>query len=106
MKPITYWIQNDAINQLVDKYGSCFEALPPDTRRDLISYLAVPDEWNWGTAYGEEWDTLAPQIETLTRHEKDLLIEAIAATLTHQGNPWVESARKMAAIEHALEPKE
>lgn len=93
MKPITYWVQNDAINQLVAKYGSHFETLTPDSRRDLISSLCADR-----ASYLWEDGAL---IEGLTRHEKDLLIEAIAATLTHQGNPWVENARANVAIGQA-----
>ena len=89
MKPITYWLQNDAINQLVDHYGSTLEKLSPDRRRDLIACLAGADN---------DWSCHRLLLENLTRHEKDLLIEAIAATLVHYGNPWLENARATVAI--------
>jgi hypothetical protein len=90
MKPITYWLQNDAINQLVEKYGAHLEKLSPDSRRDLISSLAADR-----ASYLWEDGVL---IANLTRYEKDLLIEAIAASLTHHGNPWLETARATVAI--------
>lgn len=108
MKPITYWIQNDAINELVAKYGAYLEALTLDVRRELISVLAVADKWTWAISTSNLTDSLVPiypLIESLTRYEKDLLIEAIAATLTHQGNPWLENARQNVAIAQAHAPQ-
>jgi len=84
MKPITYWVQNDAINQLVFDYGATLHVLEPETRRELIAYLASADEWDWGVDVVHPLERIYPLVENLTRHEKDLLIEAIAATLTQQ----------------------
>jgi hypothetical protein len=97
MKPITYWVQNEAIDQLVDQLGAHLEKLTPKAKRELIHYLARPDHWFWeksSTGVEEAYK----RTEHLTRHEKDLLMEAIAATLTHHGNPWVENARANVAI--------
>ena len=90
MKPITYWIQNEAIDKMVERYGTHFEKLSPNRRREMICSLCVDR-----SVYLWEWLLLT---ESLTRHEKDLLIEAIAATLTAHGNPWVENARANVAI--------
>ena len=97
MKPITYWLQNDAIDQLVKQFGSQLEKLEPLSRRELIAYLVHPDDWYWGES-ADGVDEAFELVEKLTRHEKDLLIEAIAATLTHHGNPWLENARANVAI--------
>jgi hypothetical protein len=91
LKPITYWIQNEAINQLVEKYGAHLEKLTPYSRRFLIACLAVGENEC-------ECEFHRPLLERLTRHEKDLLIEAIAATLVYHGNPWLENARATVAI--------
>jgi hypothetical protein len=99
LKPITYWVQNDVINRLVDDYGSTFEQLPAASKRHLIACLA--SEIHYWEGENKEVDWTYAKTEQLTRHEKDLLIEAIAATLTHQGNPWVDNARKNVAIEQA-----
>ena len=96
MKPITYWIQNDVIDSLVKQFGTHFEVLTLTCRRDIIAFLASEaNHWAWQTTDQYE---IAPRLKTLTRHEKDLLIEAIAATLTHHGNPWLENARANVAI--------
>jgi len=84
MKPITYWIQNDAIDQLVEDWGATLHELEPQTRRELISRLAESHEWNCNPEEPHLVEMISPIVENLTRHEKDLLIEAIAATLTHQ----------------------
>jgi len=96
MKPITFWLQNDAINQLVEKYGSQLEKLTPENRRDLIAYLANAN--NYWSSEDSEADQAYRIARELSLHEKDLLIEAIAATLTHHGNPWLENARANVAI--------
>ena len=99
MKPITFWIQNVAIDQLVEICGAHLEKLRPSERRDLIAYLAVPDEWDWlKDDLTSPLAKIYPLVENLTRHEQDLLIEAIAATLVHHGNPWLETARATVAI--------
>lgn len=85
MKPITYWVQNDAINALVEEFGPTLEKLAPERRRGLISYLAEPEEWEWSEEMVHPLETVYPLVENLTRQEKDRLIEAIAATLTHNG---------------------
>ena len=101
MKPITFWVQNDAINQLVAKYGSTLERLRPGTRRELIACLSTGGQvYYWGRS-APELEQIYPLLAALTRLEKDLLMEAIAATLTHQGNPWVENARANVALEQA-----
>jgi hypothetical protein len=41
MKPITYWIQNDAIDELVEICGAHLEKLSASTRRGLIVCLAI-----------------------------------------------------------------
>jgi hypothetical protein len=79
MKPITYWVQNDAINELVGEYGAQLEKLAPYTRRDLIACLA--NDAHFWVGESDDIDEVWPRIEHLTRHEKDLLIEAIAASL-------------------------
>lgn len=104
MKPITYWIQNEAIDQLVKEYGSTLEKLSPGLRRMLIACLA--DENNfYMPVHGDDHRIVSifQPFKSLTRHEKDLLIEAIAASLTQQGNPWVEGAKKMVAIAQRTE---
>ena len=89
MKPITYWIQNKEINQLVDLFGPRLEKLAPNTRRELIAYLAVEP---WGGIAGEAMDLQEAYnlVGHFSRSEKDLLIEAIAATLTHKKGPDTE----------------
>ena len=96
MKPITYWLQNDVINKLVNDYGPSFEKLTPGSRRHLIACLA--SEIHYWEGEDKEVDWLYARTEKFTRHEKDLLIEAIAATLVYHGNPWLETAREMVAI--------
>jgi hypothetical protein len=49
----------------------------------LFGYRSSPPEREQNEDIDEVWTLL----ENLTRHERDLLIEAIAATLTHHGNP-------------------
>jgi hypothetical protein len=99
MKPITYWLQNDAVNQLVDDCGAQLERMTTESRRNLIVYLAEDAPiHNWSGVDYSEPDQAWRLVEALTRHEKDLLIEAIAATLVHHGNPWLENARATVAI--------
>lgn len=94
MKPITYWVQNDAINQLVDQYGAHLQKLSADDRRDLIALLAAPSYWNTLEA-SESVDDIFELTEDLTRQEKDLLIEAIAATLNHSpSNPVYDTQKE------------
>lgn len=81
MKPITYWVQNEVINRLVDDYGSHFEALTPGSRRHFIACLASGIHYWEGEDKDVDW--LYAQTEKLTRQEKDYLIEAIAANLTY-----------------------
>jgi hypothetical protein len=95
MKPITYWLQNEAINQLVKKYGAHLEKLSAEDRRCLIRTLTIDTYW---CCDHTRLDWLEPLLYPLTRYEKDLLIEAIAATLVHHGNPWLENARATVAI--------
>lgn len=96
MRPITYWIQNEAIDQLVQKYGAQFERLTPAIRRAIIACLAN-DTYYW-PGESEEIDEVWEIAEYLTRYEQDLLIEAIAASLTNQGNPQAEGAGQQVAI--------
>lgn len=101
MKPITYWVQNDAINQLVERYGADLTRMPQVMRRELIALLAVPEEWDWSGSEPHPLDDVYPLVENLTRYEKDKLISAIAASLIEQGNPWLEAAGKMVSLEQA-----
>lgn len=96
MKPITYWVQNDVINRLVDQYGSQLQRLSVDERRHLIGMLANPTVWN------PDIDSMFYELlRTLTRREQDLLIAAIALSIAETSNPWVELSRDMVAIEQA-----
>jgi predicted HAD superfamily phosphohydrolase len=80
MQPITYWVQNDTINTIVDNFGPHLAGIPLDERRNLIALLAVPSIWNT-LETSEDLDDLFELLEPLTRDDKDKLIEAIAANL-------------------------
>lgn len=103
MKPITHWVENEAIDALVDQFGQHLENLLTGDRRDLIACLA--HECNYYEGQIADVDAAYQLVAGLTRHEKDLLMEAIAATLPHQGNPWLETAREMVAIEQRHAPQ-
>jgi len=97
MNPITFWVQNKAIDQLVQLYGAQLEKLEPGSRRELIAYLSIPGEWYWGES-SDGVDEAFELLEKLSRHDKDLLIEAIAASLTQGSNPWLDTAHEPVAI--------
>ncbi|MBW4581809.1 MAG: hypothetical protein KME42_19755 [Tildeniella nuda ZEHNDER 1965/U140] len=97
MKPITYWVQNDAVNRLAAEYGSHLQNLEANDRRLLIAYLALDTvaqrsqvfqqflaEFEESAPISDQLDAAISLIDPLDRHQKDLLMEAIAATLTHQ----------------------
>jgi hypothetical protein len=82
VKPITYWVQNGIIDQLIDSYGATLEKLRPESRRELIAYLANADNC-WVRERVSDADDAYRIARALRRHDQDLLIQAIAATLTH-----------------------
>ena len=96
MKPITAWIQHAAIDQLVEAYGAHLEKLSQGIRRDIIACLA--NDAHYWAGDSEDIDEVWVLVEHLTRYEKDKLVEAIAASLVHHGNPWLENARATVAI--------
>lgn len=98
MKPITYWVQNEAIDQLVKEYGSTLEMLPVHKRRILIAWLA--DE-RYILPHDYDIDQTSALLESLTRNQKDLLIEAIAHSVVCSSNPWIETALDMVAIQQS-----
>jgi|GEM_PF-2801143 len=102
MKPITHWVQNDAIDAIVNEYGAQLEKISPDNRRVLISILAI-DTLETEDSSDDVRDVaeLFTGAETFNRYEKDLLIEAIAASLVQGGNPWLQAGREQVAIVQA-----
>ncbi|MBW4475118.1 MAG: hypothetical protein KME45_32775 [Stenomitos rutilans HA7619-LM2] len=100
VKPITYWVQNDAINQLVYQYGAKLERLSLGTRRELIAYLAAADEWDWSNDVVHPLESIYPLVEYLTRQEKDLLMEAIAHSLVPSPSNPVYNPQKEGTPTH------
>lgn len=114
MKPITYWVQNEAIESLMERCGEYLEKLSANDRRLLIAHLALDtvaqrsqvfrhflSEFEESAPISHQLDAAIDLVAALDPHAKDLLMAAIASNLCEQENPWLETARTMIAIEQA-----